>query len=266
VAALCGHQVTLVEAASRTGGAVNAARRSPRFGLIGEIVDWLKDAIERAGVQVELDTFLKPADVARYAADTVIVATGSTPRMDGLQPMWPAEPARGVDQPHVLSSNALLTSGTPDGAASALVLDTVGHFEAIAAAELLVANGLAVTYLTSLPSFGSISVTATARDVPALEYLYTGDFTLLTRHLLVEVGPSSCVVRPLRSARTREVPADVVVLVTQNEPNRALHDELVAAGHPDVRLIGDAASPRDLHVAIHEGHRAARAIEIGSRA
>ena len=66
--------------------------------------------------------------------------------------------------------------------------------------------------------------------------------------------------RALQSVRTVEVPADVVVLVTQNEPNRVLHDELVGAGHPDVRVIGDAASPRDLHVAIHEGHRTARAI------
>jgi hypothetical protein len=56
------------------------------------------------------------------------------------------------------------------------------------------------------------------------------------------------------------VPADVVVLVTQNEPSRGLHDELVAAGHVDVRLIGDAASPRDLKSAIAEGHMTGRAI------
>jgi hypothetical protein len=239
---------------------VNAARSSPRFGLIGVLVDWLQGTVERAGVQVELDTFLKPADVSRYGAETVIVATGSTPRMDGLQPMWPAEPVRGVDQHHVLSSTALLADGVPDGAASALVLDTVGHFEPIAAAELLVSHGLALTYVTSLASFGGFWVNASHRDDPELEYLYDGDFTLLTRHLLVEIGRSSCVVRPLQSARAQEVPADVVVLVTQNEPNRALHDELVAAGHPDVRLIGDAASPRDLTAAIAEGHRLARVL------
>jgi hypothetical protein len=201
---------------------------------------------------------LTAADVPGYGAGTVIVATGSTPRMDGLQPVYPAQPAGGVDQAHVLSSIALLTGGVPDGTATALVLDTVGHFEAIAAAELLVGNGVAVTYVTSLPSFGGPAVLTSQRDVPALEFLHAGEFSLLTRHHLVEIRSSACVVRPLQSARTLDIPADVVVLVTQNEPNRALHDELVAAGHPDVCLIGDAASPRDLHVAIHEGHRTAR--------
>ena len=63
------------------------------------------------------------------------------------------------------------------------------------------------------------------------------------------------------------MPADVVVLVTQNEPNRGLYDELVAAGRPDVLLVGDAASPRDLQAAIAEGHRAsAGALGAGSTA
>jgi hypothetical protein len=260
VAMLCGHDVTLVEASPELGGAVTAARQSPRFALLGDIVDWLGAALERQGVRVELGTFLTAADIPTYGADTVIVATGSTPRMDGLQPTYPGQPARGVDQAHVLSSNALLTGGLPYGAASALVLDTVGHFEAITAAEFLVANGVALTYLTSLPSFGGLPVLSSQRDLPALEYLYQGDFTLLTRHHLVEIGPSSCVVRPLESSRAREVPADLVVLVTQNEPNRGLHDELVAAGHANVCVIGDAASPRDLKFAIAEGHMTARSI------
>jgi NADPH-dependent glutamate synthase beta subunit-like oxidoreductase len=260
VAALCGHEVTLVEASSRLGGALNVATRSPRFALLGDIVGWLGSAVERAGVAVELDTFVSADDVAGYGADTVVVATGSSPRMDGLQPAWPAEPARGVDQTHVLSSTALLTGGVPDGARSALVLDTVGHFEAIAAAQFLAGEGVAITFVTSLPSFGGLWVLSTGRDVPALEHLYEGDFTLLTRHHLVEIGASTCVVRPLESSRTREVPADVVVLVTQNEPSRGLYDELLARGVRDVFLVGDASTPRDLQAAIAEGHRAARAI------
>ncbi len=54
--------------------------------------------------------------------------------------------------------------------------------------------------------------------------------------------------------------ADVVVLVTQNEPNRAIYDELVASGQADVFIVGDASGPRDLTLAISEGHRAARTI------
>ncbi len=264
VAALCGHKVTLTEAASALGGAVNAARRAPRSALIGDIVDWLRPAVERGGVDVLLDRYMSVADVERAAPDVVIVATGSTPRLDGFQPARPFEPARGVDLPHVLSSLQLLTSGPPSTAESALVLDTVGHFEAISCAESLVANGLAVTFVTSLPSLGGFSVLATHSDPPALEFLHEGDFTLLTRHHLAEIRSSMCLVHPVHNERRlREVPADVVVLVTQNQPNRQIYDALVAAGHTDVHIVGDAASPRDLQVAIAEGHRAARATVLG---
>jgi 2,4-dienoyl-CoA reductase-like NADH-dependent reductase (Old Yellow Enzyme family) len=260
VAALRGHDVKLVEASSTLGGALNAARLSPRFALIGDIADWLAGALERAGVEVVLDTYLSADDVRSEGADTVVVATGSTPRLDGWQPWTPWEPARGVEQPHVMSSTQLLTGGLPDGTETALVLDTVGHFEAIAAAEYLVDKGVAVTYATSLSGFGGVWVQSTSRHQPSLEFLYGGDFTLLVRHALVEIGRSTCVVRPMEGRRTQEVPADVVVLVTQNEPNRGIYDELVAGGQRDVVLVGDAASPRDLQVAMAEAHRVARAI------
>ncbi len=263
VAALAGHTVTLAEAASTPGGAVNAARRSPRHALIGETVDWLVAECRRNGVEFVLDTHMTAEDVLAHSADAVIVATGSRPRLDGFQPARPFEPALGVGQDHVLSSPQLLWQGVPEGAKTALVLDTVGHFEAIAVAEYLVGEGLAVTFLTSLPGFGGIYVTTTSRDVPALEFLYGGDFTLLVRHHLAEIRASSCMVHPAQGQRSREVPADVVVLVTQNAPNRELHDELVAAGRREVFLVGDAASPRDLQVAIAEGHSVARSIPSG---
>ena len=56
------------------------------------------------------------------------------------------------------------------------------------------------------------------------------------------------------------MPAAVVVLVTQNEPNRTIYDELLSSDRRDVSLIGDAATPRDIQAAIEEGHRVARGI------
>ncbi len=260
VAALCGHDVTLAEASSALGGALGAARRGPRSAIIGDIVDWLQGAVQRAGVKVMLETRVSVEDVRREGPETVIVATGARPRLDGLQPARPFEPARGVELPHVLSSAQLLTGGLPAGAMTALVLDTTDNFEAITAAEHLVDQGLAVTFLTSHPSFGGPHVQSTCRDVAALEFLYDGEFTLLTRHHLVEIAPSHCLVRPLQGRRTHQVPADVVVLVTPNEPERRLYDELIAEPHIEAVLIGDAVSPRNLQVAMAEGHRTARAL------
>lgn len=260
VAADGGHRVTLVEAEDELGGALRAGRRAPRYGELGSLVDWLTGAVERAGVEVRLSTRMTADDVEREGADVVIVATGSVPRMDGVQPAQPIAPARGVDLPHVRSSVDLLTGGVPEGARSALVVDTVGHFEAVAVAEALVDRGVAVTFVTSLASFGGPPVQATFREASALEFLHRGDFAVLARHHVDEITPTACHVRPMYSARTHEVPADIVVLVTQNEPQRTVYDELVAAGRPDVFLVGDAASPRDLTRAMAEAHRAARAI------
>ncbi len=258
VAALAGHQVKLIEASDELGGMLNAARRSPRFALIGEITDWLVAEVNRAGVQVVTATPAGAADVLAEKADAVIIATGSRPRMDGFQPARPFEPARGSDQPHVMSSIQLLTHGPPVGARAALVLDTVGHFEAITVAEYLVHKRLAVTYVTSLPAFGGIYVHTTSRDISSLDYLYSGDFTPHVRHHLVEIGPTSCLIRPLQGQRNQRVAADVVILVTQNHPNRELYDQLRSQRHPNIHLIGDAASPRDLQVAISHAHHTAR--------
>lgn len=266
VAALAGHHVTLAEGSSTLGGALDVGRRAPRYAPLGDIVDWLADAVHRAGVEVKLGAHLSPDDVLADDADAVIVATGSTPRLDGFQPARPFERARGVELAHVRSSVQLLTGGLPDGAKTGLVLDTVGHFEAVAVAEYLIDHGLAVTFVTTLQSFGGIPVQATFREASALEFLHRGDFTVLARHYLSEITRESCVVSPLYSSRTREVAADVVVLVTQNEPNRAIFDALLAAGRSNIAIVGDAASPRDLTFAMAEGHRAARAIATPSRA
>jgi len=260
IAALHGHRVTLFEASPGLGGALAAARLAPRSALLGDIVDWLAGAIERAGVEVVLERRMTAGDVVGEHPDAVIVATGSRPRLDGVQPIRPFEPARGAGLPHVRSSLALLRDGAPPGTRTALVLDAVGHFEAISAAEFLVGEGIAVTYVTSLPAFGGPIVQATNRDKTALEFLDEGDFKLLVRRHLVEIRPGACVVRPLHGRREREVPADVVVLVTPNEPNRELYEELVADGRAGVIVAGDAASPRDLTAAIAEGNRAARQV------
>jgi 2,4-dienoyl-CoA reductase-like NADH-dependent reductase (Old Yellow Enzyme family)/thioredoxin reductase len=258
VGALLGHKVVLAEANSRLGGAVNAAKRSPAYLGVGDIVNWQEREIYRLGVEVRLGTYLEAEGVLAERADAVIVATGSMPRMDGVQFGIPAQPASGVNLPHVVSSIDLLLGPGRDLGRSALVLDDTGHFEALAAAEWLIAKGVAVTFVTR---FGTITpyVETTLRTVPALERLYKGDFTLLTRHQLLEIRAGSARVRPTQSERIVEVAADTVVLVTPNEPLRSLYDEL-RDRQSNIVLVGDALAPRDLQVAIGEGHRATRAL------
>jgi 2,4-dienoyl-CoA reductase-like NADH-dependent reductase (Old Yellow Enzyme family) len=258
VAALTGHRVTLIEATSDLGGTINIAKRAPRLHTVGDIAWWLEAELERLGVEVRLNTYAEADAVLAEAPDVVFIATGSLPRMDGFQLADPGEPALGVDLPHVVSSNDLIGNNMVPGA-SALILDNVGHVETMAVIEYLLSHGTAVTLVTHQPQLLSFLET-TLRIPPALERLSNGSFEALLRHHLVEIQPRQCRVRSIFGRAEKLVAADTVVLITPNEPMRELFDAL-RDRLPDVRLIGDAAGPRDIQAAIADGYRSALAIQ-----
>lgn len=260
VAALKGHRVILAEASDDLGGALRIARRAPRRAGIGDIADWLAQEVYRQGVDVRLGTYVEAADVAAIAPDVVIVATGSSPRVDGRQHLSPGQPAAGMDGRHVISSHDLLLAPADrDLGQSALVFDDAGHYEAVAAAEALVARGLSVTFATGHGRFAPGLEPALSAD-PALERLAQGDFRLLTYARLVAVGEGRARLAHRYGGPDMDVPADTVVFVSHNACNRELVDAL-ADGAGRVLLAGDVQSPRYLQTAIREGHLAARGIE-----
>jgi len=59
--------------------------------------------------------------------------------------------------------------------------------------------------------------------------------------------------------QVRAIAADTVVLVTANQPLRQVYEELHEK-RPNMNLVGDAQTPRNLGWAIWEAHRVARAI------
>lgn len=262
VAALRGHSVVLVEAQPALGGALRLAARGPTRHGIGDYLGWLESEVYRLGVDVRLSTFVDADDVRALAPDSVIVAAGSTPRLDGVQAANPGEPMRGVDDPNVVSANDLFADGRRHWGQAAVVVDDVGHYEGVAAAEHLVGQGLAVTYVSRHTSFAPGVETALMPE-PALQRLSRGDFSLRlrTRAIAFEgrtvvLGPTYL---PATSNRLETVPADVVVLISPNRPNRTLYDDL-RGDAVSLSVVGDANAPRFLEAAVHEGHRAAAAI------
>jgi len=262
VAALRGHDTILAEAQPVLGGTLRLAAKAPTRHGLGDYLSWLELEIYRLGVDVRLSTFLESEDILELAPDAVIVATGASPRMDGVQASNPGEPMRGMDSPHVISSHTLFSDGRRDWGDSAVVVDDVGHYEGIAAAEQLVGQGLSVTYVTRHATFAPAVETALMPE-PALQRLSRGAFThrLRTRAIAVEgrtvlLGPTYL---PATQNQPEVAPADVVVFISPDRPNRALYDTL--AGRVSVlRVVGDANAPRFLETAVHEGHRAAAAI------
>ena len=262
VAAVRGHAVILAEAQPVLGGALRLASQAPTRHGIGDYLSWLESEIYRLKVDVRLSTFLESDDVLELAPDAVIVATGASPRLDGIQASNPGEPMRGADSANVISSHELFSDSRRHWGDAAVVVDDVGHYEGIAAAEHLAALGSSVTYVSRHVSFAP-GVESALMPEPALQRLSRRDFALRLRTRAIAVEGRTVVLAPTYLPAThnqREVaPADVVVFVSPNRPNRGLYEELRAKLQA-ISVVGDANTPRFLEAAVHEGHRAAAAI------
>lgn len=262
VAALRGHTVTLAEAADNLGGTLRIAARAPQRHGIADIAVWLEQEIYRLGVDVRLSSYLSADDIRSLAPDAVILATGSLPRMDGIQLSHPGEPIAGIARPHVLSSWDLLLERPPRPVKSAVVIDDVGHYEGIAAAEHLLAQGAEVHFVTRHAAFAHQMEAALSAE-PALQRFARGRFTLHLRTRALAIGQNDVELLPAYlpagGPGAFRVPAERVVFISHNAPNRELASELAASGIP-LQIIGDANAPRFLPVAIREGRLAGMAV------
>ena len=214
--------------------------------------------IYRHGVDVRLSSYVDQDEILAERPDAVIVATGSMPRMDGIQNSNPGEPIEGVDAPHVLSSTDLLMDGRNWRGSSAVVLDDLGHYEAAGVADLLVREGADVIFVTPFTSFAPKVENALMTE-PVLERMAKaeGNFTPLTRHRIRKIGNDQVEIAPTFDGPSFAVPSETVVLVTPNSPLRDIY-ELFDGKVAELVIVGDANSPRDLQKAIYEGHVAAR--------
>jgi 2,4-dienoyl-CoA reductase-like NADH-dependent reductase (Old Yellow Enzyme family) len=257
VAALRGHKVTLAEADSSLGGQLRAAARAPTRHQMGDILTWLEAEVFRLGVDVRLSTYMDQDDVLASDAGAVIVATGSMPRMDGIQGSHPGQPIRGVERRNVISSQEPADLGR-----AAVVIDDIGHYEALGCAEQLINQGLKVTYVTRLRGFGE-RIQAALMNEPFLQRMAGRPFRYMIRTRAIAIENGSVVVGPVHltddEIDTERLDADTVVLVTSNRSNREIYDAL-SERNSDVRVVGDANSPRYLETAIREGHIAGATI------
>jgi NADPH-dependent 2,4-dienoyl-CoA reductase/sulfur reductase-like enzyme len=258
VAATRGHRVILVEADSSLGGTLRVAAKAPtRHGMM-DIGTWLEAELFRLRVEVRFSTYMDANDVMAHDADVVIVATGSTPRMDGVQHSHPGQPIKGFGRRNVISSVDLFLQPPADLGKTAVVIDDVGHYEGLACAEQLIMRGLTVTYVTRLRAFAQEAQAALMNE-PFLTRMQGKPFSYLIRHRAIAIVDGAVIVGPTHltdnEVDTKRIPADTVVFISGNMPNRELFDAL--AGHNsgrEFRVIGDANSPRFLQTAIREGH------------
>jgi 2,4-dienoyl-CoA reductase-like NADH-dependent reductase (Old Yellow Enzyme family) len=156
VARLRGHHVALYEGFDQLGGALNVARRAPKTQGLDDILDWYKTEMRRLGVECHLSSPVAADDIVALEPDTVIVATGADPVVDGRLIAAPGHVVEGIDSPGVKTSIELLTQPPPAAGSHALVIDDIGQYEAVSVVEHLLRHNVNVTVATRLPAFGPL--------------------------------------------------------------------------------------------------------------
>ncbi|WP_340315470.1 oxidoreductase [Rhizorhabdus argentea] len=261
VAAIRGHKVILAEASPQLGGSIRAAAKAPTRHQLIDIVTWLEEEVYRLGVDVRLSTYLDADGVLEIGADAVIIATGAMERMDGIQIAHAGEPIRNMARAGVISSTELFMATPSNLGSSAVVIDDAGHFEGLGSAEFLINHGLEVAYVTPLPELAPDARKTHMVD-PYLQRMQGKPFRHLVRTRGISIEDGEVVVGPAHlfgtEADSFRLPADTVVVVSHNRPNREVYDEL-AGKCEKLLIVGDANSPRYLQTAIREGHIAGAA-------
>jgi 2,4-dienoyl-CoA reductase (NADPH2) len=112
VAAERGHAVTLFEAAGEIGGQFNLAKRIPGKEEFHETLRYYRRRLQQTGVELRLDTRVDAAALAAAGFDSVVVATGVTPRAPRLE---------GSERPNVVSYIDALEQRRPVGRRVAII-------------------------------------------------------------------------------------------------------------------------------------------------
>ena len=244
VAAQRGHHVTLFEAGPRLGGQALLAQLLPGRAEFGGLVTNLQRELQVAGVEVRTGTRVERSVIEAESPDAVIVATGAVP----YRPAFTSDGAlQVVDAWQVLS-------GSVEPGHSVVVIDSRADWVGIGIAERLAQGGRSVRLAVAGIAVGE-TLPLYVRDA-AVASLHRLGVNMLTYLRLYGSDEDSVYLQHIASGEAVVIEGvDTVVLCTGHVPVDDLHESL--ADLPvEVRLIGDAATPRTAEEAVYEGFRA----------
>lgn len=239
-----GHNVVLYEKTGQLGGHLIPGGAPDFKGDDRALVIWYKQELEELGVHIRYHAPVTAGIVRAAKADTVLIATGSTPKSIPLG-----------HQEKILIAADVLTGKTDPGNSAAIV---GGGLVGCELALMLAKQGKKVTVVEVLDEILSVGgpLCFANRDMLA-DLLRFHGVDVRTAAKAVEATEKGLIITG--GGRKEEISADSVIIAVGYDSDRRLYDELLR-DIPELYLLGDARRVSNIMYAIWDAFEVARNI------
>jgi 2,4-dienoyl-CoA reductase-like NADH-dependent reductase (Old Yellow Enzyme family)/thioredoxin reductase len=243
-AAQRGHAVVLCDREGQLGGAARMMGSDPTHTQLRSFLAYLRRDLDKAGVEVRLQTTVTRELVEHEGYDVVIVATGARPKLPELP---------GVELPHVTTGTSVMDGSATVGQRVLVVAGLESHLQPLSVADVLAHKGHDVELVCEAMRVGDGVEPRTLHQM--IKRLLMRDVRLSPMTQVCAVESDGVVTRNVMTRRPGRIGSvDTVVFASAAEAVDDLARVLKASG-VETHTIGDALAPRRLVHAILEGAR-----------
>lgn len=244
VLAIRGHQPVVYEKGSRLGGNLIPGG-APDFKEDDiALADWYTNELNRLGVHVHLNTELNKEEIKAMDYDTVILATGSKPKVFSLG-----------DDSHTYTAEQVLLKQKDAGKKTVVV---GGGLVGCETALWLAQNGIHVTIVEALDKVMAVNGPLCAANKEMLEALLPfNGVEIITGAKVTEFANGEVKVDTKEGSKT--IMSDSVILSVGYKEENTLYNNL-QFDIPDLYLLGDAKKVSNIMYAIWDAFEVANHI------
>lgn len=244
VLAIRGHQPVVYEKGSRLGGNLIPGG-APDFKEDDiALADWYTNELNRLGVHVHLNTELNEEEIKAMDYDTVILATGSKPKVFSLG-----------DDSHTYTAEQVLLKQKDAGKKTVVV---GGGLVGCETALWLAQNGIHVTIVEALDEVMAVNGPLCAANKEMLEALLPfNGVEIITGAKVTEFANGEVKVDTKEGSKT--IMSDSVILSVGYKEENTLYNNL-QFDIPDLYLLGDAKKVSNIMYAIWDAFEVANHI------